>query len=380
MKSKITWRQILKRHSGKYLLWLKKGDIEFKYLDRLATQLTDFLIYSIRNEDDARCFWDTIPEVRAACNDPATYELPFASLAYAYVHLLQRYSRTWAVFRHLTETSVLPLGGQGIRALDVGTGPAPALYAIDDFYKTVHEFAKLAHIPELTIPEATLDCIENSKSMTNFIHHFSEFCSRRGPFGQTFADFSGIDFQAERALQFRNFEYETYWDDSTQQYEEWYDPISASELTNRLFRYRLVIFSNFLTLGETVETFEAELRKLFNDLRAGSIVIVLGGTGDGYREVYNRLFQIASDTNMVFDTWDSDELGCSLEQRSAVRIKLAQNTVYQHLANMVGEPALLNEKKWPDYWSPEPSPLARNKFALRVFRCGRWPTERKNNV
>jgi len=377
MTKRPPWRQILKHNSDRYLSWLKENDIEYSSLDLLATQLSQFLIGCIQSEADARKFWDVIPNVRAACNDPATYELPFAALAYAYVHLLQRYARTWVVLRHLTETYVLPLGDQGVRTLDIGTGPAPALYAIDDFYASLGEFAQSNKVPELTIPESRLDCIENSKEMAHFIHHFSEFCHRRGPFGPTFADFSGIDFQSERDFHFRNFNYDTYWDEFTKQYEEWYDPQAASESASRLFRFRFVVFSNFLTLGETVEKFEVELQKLFNDLHSGSVVIVLGGTGDSYIDVYERLSQIATGANMIFDSWDSDELGTLFEQRSAKCIKIAQHNVYEHLENLAGDPSLPKGKEWPDYWTPEPSALARNKFALRVFRYGRWPKATK---
>ena len=373
MTEKTTWRQILKRHSAPFLSWLNEKEVEYTSLDRLAKHLTQFLIKKIRSPSAARNLWNAIPKVRAACNDPATYELPFAAQAYAYVHLLQRYSRTWAVLRHLTSTFALPMGAQGVHALDIGTGPAPALYAIDDYYASVRKFAEANGIPELTIPAPTLDCVENSQAMSNFIHYFSEFYHRRGPFGPTISDFSGLDFQAEREFHFRNSRYETYWDEFTQQYEEWYEPQIASESASRLFRYRLIVFSNFLTLGDSVETFEEEIRKLFNDLRSGSVVIVLGGTGGHYSYVYERLAELAKDARMNLDSWDTNELGKSIEGRYAARIKSAQNDVYRHLENMAGAAALPRRKEWPDYWTPEPSPRARNRFALRVYRCGRWP-------
>ena len=114
-------------------------------------RLSEFLIARIRSEADARDFWNTIPHVRKACNDPCTYQLPWAAEAYAYVHLLLRYCRTWAVLKHLTAKAVLPLGSQGVRVLDVGTGPAPALYAIDDFYSALDRFAQESEIQEYAL-------------------------------------------------------------------------------------------------------------------------------------------------------------------------------------------------------------------------------------
>lgn len=279
----------------------------------------------------------------------------------------------WAVLNHLTAENLLPLGAHGVRTLDVGTGPAPALYAINDYYAALTEYAREQQIRPLMIPPPTLHSIENSGAMAYFMHGFSEFSRRRGPFGPTITDFTGLDFRAKREFHFRNYQYETFWDPTTEEYEEWYDPSLAAEESSRLFRYRLVVFSNFLTLGDAVSRFEAELRNLFNDLSAGSIVVVLGATGGTYQEVYERLAELADDAHLLQDRWDTDNLGHAMEARIAERIKGAQYRVYEHLAQLINDPPLPRGNDWPDYWTPEPSRKARNKFALRVFRCGRWP-------
>ncbi len=379
MNQRTTWRQILKRYSASYRSWLAETDREFASIDRLATHLSKYLIACIRSEADARQFWNVIPDVRAACNDPATYTLPWAAEAYAYVHLLQRYHRMWAVLDYLAANAVLPLGARGVRALDIGTGPAPALYAIDDYYAALNDYAKEQNVLPLMVPPATLDCIENSPAMVSFMHHFSEYSQRRGPFGPTITDFNGLDFQAEREYHFRNYRYETYWDPQIEAYEEWYDPGLASEESSRLFRYRLVVFSNFLTLGDTVSQFEEELHALFSDLRAGSIVVVLGGTGGQYQEVYGKLTTIATDAHLIQDRWDTNKLG-KADERTATRIKAAQHEVYKHLTKLAVDPALPQTKKWPDYWMPQSSSKARSKFALRVFRSGRWPPKRESRT
>jgi len=69
-----------------------------------------------------------------------------------------------------------------------------------------------------------------------------------------------------------------WWDEETQQYEEIYDPVGAAADAERLFRYRLVILSNFLTLESEAEQFEKDLRMLFEDLKARGVVLVLGAT------------------------------------------------------------------------------------------------------
>ena len=78
---------------------------------------------------------------------------------------------------------------------------------------------------------------------------------------------------------------------------------------------------------------------------------------------------------MTQDQWDTDELGKLTDARFANRIKASQHAVYHHLAELAAGTALPQTREWPDFWIPKPSPRARSKFALRVFRRGRWPTE-----
>ena len=126
----VTWRQLLKRHGRRFVDWMDTSGRRRQALERIATQLADFLIVAIdasRHEwpEAPLEFWKRIPEVRSCCSDLATFEKPYAVEAYAYVHLLERYRRMWAALTYLTEVGALPLGARGVRVLDVGTGPAP---------------------------------------------------------------------------------------------------------------------------------------------------------------------------------------------------------------------------------------------------------------
>jgi hypothetical protein len=382
-----TWRQVLLRYGGPFLQWLTHSRAEGRLLESLANQLADFLIGQIERvyhewSDAPVEFWKRIPTVRACCNQPDIFEQPFAVEAYAYVHLLERYRRTWAALKYLTEVAVLPLGSRGVRVLDVGSGPAPSLYAIADFYETLNEFAKLSSIQELQIPTPELNPIERSQAMISFLHNFSQFCKRSGPFGPVFDDFAGLDLEAVRRWHQRQNEYEEWWDPETEQYEEIYSPLIASEFANSLFRYRLVVLSNFLTLESHVENFTAELHSLFRDLRPGAVVIVLGSTGDSYQKIYERVTDIAREERLLEADWHTDSLGrIPRHDESARLIKSAQNRVYRWLEGVVGAERLERDKAWPDYWTVEPSAKSRPKFALRIFRRGRWPVrQRMSNV
>jgi hypothetical protein len=181
-----TWRKLLKSNRIPFLSWLRASGRERERLDRIASQLADFLIERISRvsgewPEAPIEFWRRIPEVRSCCSDPRTFELPLAVDAYAYVHFLERYRRMWRTLKYLTHNLVLPLGNFGVKALDVGAGPAPSLYAIDDFYRAVSEYASVANVPQLQLPNPELNCIERSQPMTHFFHEFSEFCAVPGP-------------------------------------------------------------------------------------------------------------------------------------------------------------------------------------------------------
>ena len=122
----VTCRKLLRVHGPAFLTWLQQSEWERNALKRLAMQLADFLIDSIncmRSEvsDAPLDFWSCIPDVRSACSDPGTFAKPFAVEAYAYVHLLERYRRTFLALKHLTKVAVLPLGIQGVRVLVLRT-------------------------------------------------------------------------------------------------------------------------------------------------------------------------------------------------------------------------------------------------------------------
>lgn len=374
-----TWRQLLNQHGNLFLRWLRESGRAQQQLRQTADQLAGFLIDSfsrlVQEWPEAPIqFWNLIPDVRSCCSDVRTFEKPLAAEAYAYVHLLERYRRTWRTLEYLSKVAVLPLGSQGVRVLDIGTGPAPALYAIADFYSALTDFAKECNVPELKLPPPQLACVEQSQSMIHFFHRFSEYSMRPGPFSPLETDFTNLELASRRAWYKQQNEVEEYWDDETGQYEEFYDPVSAFADAERLYRFRLVVLSNFLTLTSDVRRFSSELRDLFEDLKPGGIVVVLGATGDSYQDIYKQLSLIAQGAGLMDAGWNSDSLGePDRDDESPYIIKNAQHRVYQHIEQLVGPESLRKGPAWPDYWNAQPSSRARLRFALRVFRSGRWP-------
>jgi hypothetical protein len=304
-----------------------------------------------------------------------TFEKPLSAEAYAYVHLLERYRRMWTVLRYMCKAGVLPLGVHRLRVLDIGAGPGPSLFAIEDFYGALSHYARLADVPELQIPSPRLSFIERSQSMINFFSSFREFTNRQGSIDGGFSNFTGLDLKSIREQHQRQNEIESWWDPETGAYEEIYDPVGASESASRLLRYRLVVMSNFLTLPSDVDRWSEDLGSLFRDLNPGALVVVLGGSGDKYQGIYESATQIAKDSRLREEGGVSYDIDSKAPPDYVRRVtKASQHRVYLAIEEMIGTDSLIRKREWPDYWNPEPSTKARFQFSLRIFRRGRWPS------
>ena len=336
----------------------------------MATELERYLKDVLSSPDACRQFWKMIPEVRAGCNNSSTYEKPLAVETYAYVHLLERYRRFWDVLLHITDRGILPLGDRGINVLDIGTAPAPALYAVDDYYRLLAQFAAVSGIEELTLPNPRLECVESSQNMIYFCHRFSEYCHRPGPFSAALPDLTGVDFRSMRDQEYRQLLHKTYYDSETGEYQYEWIPTEANEFASRLFRYRLIILSNFLTLSETVDTFHKEIQSILSDLNPGSVVAIIGAYGEKYKEIYAKIEEIATDSRVRRIGWVEERLGEESWPEFSKRMKAFHFAIYQHITCFC-DPKMLPRKGYPNYWDLNPSDKFRPKFGLRVFRKGR---------
>jgi hypothetical protein len=83
------------------------------------------------------------------------------------VHLVDRYRRFWNVLEELLRATALPVRDTALDVLDVGTGPAPALYAVNDFFEELRVFAGEANdsCRRLLTPPPRLRSIERSRAM-----------------------------------------------------------------------------------------------------------------------------------------------------------------------------------------------------------------------
>ena len=282
--------------------WLDREQRLGKGFDALSDGLREVLDAHARTAADARHVWGTASAVMARCNDPATYSMRGANVAYAWLHLLDRYVRTWLALERLLGDSLLPMGRHGVQVLDIGAGPGPSAFATHDFYVALAAFsgsvgnARWHQPPKLT-------CVEQSCSMNRFRGVLAETLTVRGAPRSILAmtdwltDFETVSpREARRELETcLRGQYEEYYDSDR---DEWHDePTYTAEEANREAnahrRYRLFTFSNFLTTLATVDALQSNVEEILSDAQPGSVVLMIGGKGKNYTKIQKRMAQLA---------------------------------------------------------------------------------------
>jgi len=334
----ISWKQLLNLHKQEFLVWLDESGQRIKMFNKLADDLDRCIIFCLTprpyGEDlSTLCkrFVDCIPSVFNNCDDPEMYDKELmAAPAYAHVHLLERYRRCWDILICLISAAVLPMSDKEIEVLDVGTGPAPAQYAVFDFYQALREFANEKGYKLLAPQPLNLVSVESSRNMAGFMHLFSEMSNRTGPFRPTFIDFSKLNFaQLRENKRWEIRQGEDYYDYQTKSWETWYEDVGNLGWTEGLYRYNLVIFSNFLTKKDEVEKWREVLLSTFSTVRHGGIVLVAGGSGEKYQPIYNIVSGVAKETALQSVPSASKEICCEYSDAYARRIKEHYNTIWR---------------------------------------------------
>ena len=299
-----SWRSLLRHEGSDFLQWVKDQRILSTKFDALATALSSLLRDSIRTAEQASDVWKAVPAVLGHCNERGTYEMPGAAFAYAWLHLLDRYVRTWVALELLVERNCLPMGKNGVHALDVGTGPGPSAFAIHDFYASMIEFSETRdHSKWRQPPHVT--CVEFDGNTNHLRHLLAEILFEQGQRESegvlamclALADFGKIEPTRERMeyLQALRNADETYFDEGADQWTSdlLYLPEEANYIAQSQHRYRLITFSNFLTTVGTVKNFEPNLVDVLRHAAPGTVLLVLGGKGDPYPKVYQYTDRLA---------------------------------------------------------------------------------------
>lgn len=292
----------------------------------------------------ANAVWAAAPAVLSKYNEQSTYALPFAPVAYIWLHLLDRYARAWRALEVLVRQRCLPLAKYGVRVLDVGTGPGPTAFAVHDFYQALVKFSEAEGITALNQPPE-VHCVEYDHNTNHLRHNLAELVRiAAGEPSQdavlslcgALPDFRSIYPSRERPATFRALhnEEESYYDEIAGGME-WvprYTAQEAHQIAQSLYRYRLFIFSNFLTTGGTVETFEGNLSDLLSDAGAGSIMLVLGGMGGEYPTIYDYMDRLAGTAG--FERRIENQIVSSAETVLSDLVYEEGRRFYEHLQSL----------------------------------------------
>lgn len=364
------WKQVIREYGRGFVQWANENGVAYRFFDALASDLERYLLNALsacsRYEmDEQECYQEfvaAIPKVLARCDDNI-YDHVLVAEAYAYVHLLERYRRFWSLLVELTKHGILPMRDTGVEVLDVGTGPAPALFAVDDFYRALGEYAQIAAIPVLDVPPPKMHSVESSYPMVHVAHNIAEYSGKRGPFRATFTNFDALDLNEAR-LSFRD-ELQHQLDDELGPWMSY--PVSEGDWQGK-FRYNLIIFSNFLTEPERVAELEQAIREVFYSLRAGGIVVVVGGTEAHYPQIYAMLEKLALDSGIQLMSRVARVIPCEYSDSFAYRIKQSYSKVWSFLEEHFKGLVHLQAGIPADLWNPDVALKGPRQFGLRVFR------------
>lgn len=297
-----TWTDLQRTEGYELIDWLRANGKLEESLEEMADALFD-LFQRFLSVDEIPSVWDAVPLVMAKCDDPKTYSTWGAVCAYAWLHLLDRYVRTWLALEVLVEHNCLPMGKFGVNTLDVGTGPGPSAFATRYFYDALVEYSEVRKRPSWR-QEAHIQCVE-IQSLTNGLRHYlAEMVYERSGRSRSAVlemcsglhDFGKINPGVERRDRHRQLlrEIEISLDDeySLSPVDE-ISPNVANSIAQSLHRYRLFTFSNFLTNCDMILRNRKYLLRTLSDAGRGSVLVVLGAKEGEYPQVYEYLDRIA---------------------------------------------------------------------------------------
>lgn len=367
-------RQLQLAHVADIRAWLDDNNVFGTRFERVGLSLSEFVVRNLANEDCVRPFVDRLHGVIARCNEE-TFEDELTALAYAHVHMLERYRRTWVALEHLLAVGALPLRAQDqeLAILDVGSGPGSCSYAAYDFYDAIDDFATTHDVPALRVPPLSFRIVERGRGWHRFIHHFSESARRDGPFGPSFTDFAEFDPVRDRQEAGRRRVRQLADEDdiSEDAAQRWRDENEPGWHENWFFD--LCVASYFFTTDELVVGLEDELYRALRAMRPGGVALVVGASSPLYERLFEKLDAIARKANSKIV-----EIGLERHQHEVDAVVLAHYArVRTRLIEALGANSLRQAaEKLGKYrflvedCTPRASEAA---FRVRAYRRGRWP-------
>ena len=269
-----------------------KNDLEelIKQQKTDIDKLKNYLLY-LMDEVDLKKVSSKFNDVLANCNE-VDFMDEETSLAYAFLHLLDRYYRFLYMQRILVENRCIPYspheyicmhshGGlervKRLGILDVGTGPGPALMAFSDFYDWLKKHTGEEY-------DVVCDYVEKSTGFRRFLHAFLEktaMWKQELECKDSHLDYMNIPFHNGSFYDFSGI-----------------DQRGGGRYRDIKIHYDLLIMSNFLTTEDMVESFKQDIINTTNMLRDKGIFMLVGacsGKSRKYESIYKKIDEMMSE-------------------------------------------------------------------------------------
>lgn len=284
-----------------------QGSLALLQLSTLCEAISDTVF---RMASSADALGGRLPDVLGRCD-----ELAFSDgdevAAYMLLHLADRYGRVTQVLERLFTARHLPIRRRSLSVLEVGSGPAPGLYAVHDFYDDLVLWAQTTgqQVEFTSVTQAR--AIDRGPAWGWLLHRLSEKLQelRRElpgfagafPYRVAYPNLTGFSPIREHVREL-DHQAQTIAND----FDRADEPISRG-LARQLAQkegigtpsaYDVVIMCNFLTDETATVRFRDEIRSLALDLTPGGLFIVLGSADRKYQEIWGDVRRLLRGTGL----------------------------------------------------------------------------------
>jgi hypothetical protein len=195
------------------------------------------------------------------------------------------------------------------------------------------------------------------------------------PFYSSHPDFEALDVRGEHITALRRLARDI--EDELEVSPEHARALAQQERVHVPSAYAIALMMNFLTTPNAVGSFESALTRLMqSSLVPGGILIVLGGTGQHYPEIYSTLDRMARSAGLVvLDGFEAPRQAGSHPDEAQV-LTATMRAVWELLSSDSVQTRLVEgalKRLRADDIFDRTRPLSMPRFKVRVYRRGRWP-------
>jgi len=280
------------------------------------------------------------------CCDDLQFRDDDEAAAYAIQHLTDRYGRVTQVLERLFVTGHLPLRRRRLSVLEVGSGPAPGLYAVRDFYADLAMWRTFVQRQPAFTPVTVMHALDRGAAWSHFLGVLSgQLAEMRwdlpGPTGTMPA---GVEYDNLTGFSTHRKHVEALERAADAIVVNEFDP-SGEFISDSMARrfaeadgvdkpsaYDLVVICNFLTTRDSVDIFRRELLRLAFSLTPGGLLVFIGHPhGRKYDDIWLGLQALMRRTGLSELTGYAEELPANPDQAWAVPIRKQRQEILDEL-------------------------------------------------